>query len=842
MAIPPPFQVPPLIASAYPELLLTTQQQMSIVANYVSNAPGLEQFSNTIASQGPPTPNSGWARAVNLGTVSRLDLSTVTLGAFPAFLSPVLNSVMNDSQLQDFCWTVQDGVVPGPEPVADPSDSWSLPQLEPQNGLEFGNVRFDGQLRSFSVVVANKMPRHLGLYVEFLQAGLPVSPTGWTSKLPAGVPTTYESVTVKFLATLVPNTPVAGIAVSTVSKTLTINLPDNADSVKIIFGGIGNGQWISQVDAAGVILTFILDYAVPMIANSGKPITPAWFQGLLNDGQVTAEILTAGQFIFSDTGITDVSSLLGALATKLPSIMLDDLPTLRGRIEKQAGTDAVQKAAPYLGWPASTLQSLVNAQTATSSELFSTSSQILGVPSTFGLTLAPSTAIDLEVELQSDDGWPFPSAKYEVAISYGGYTQQQSAAFAPTDSGDSLVVQFGSVRNTGGVGIAAQLFDGQQRLLAKGIGSAAGSTSPTDRVVKVPLSLEYARVSVGKGTQFVRSATLTYSGQQYQWDTGAPPPEAVRSSIGGVGPGTILTRLVQLSLEQASQTLGYVWCVSGSGLQSCGGTTPLQTACLIQNIGEVNPSLQLKTINCGFAQSPYLAYGRPGLGSSGEGVGGYFVDPRGAQPCLRRVTFQPGPFDLSQATCYGQFRESTISAVALHPSGYAMAVSFDNSRLEIVKLDARAPVSQIMSGPGTRAGLILQPVAVAVTPSGIVLVLEQGNARVQAFDVCGNPVPLFGAEPFLMLETATNAQYQDLAVSPSGLIYVLAYQNGGNTVSDYFLNVYSADGSFLTRTTGVNAAKIAVGMSETVYTLNYASITGYAGHTEPSLSVWLPSI
>jgi hypothetical protein len=48
----------------------------------------------------------------------------------------------------------------------------------------------------------------------------------------------------------------------------------------------------------------------------------------------------------------------------------------------------------------------------------------------------------------------------------------------------------------------------------------------------------------------------------------------------------------------------------------------------------------------------------------------------------------------------------------------------------------------------------LRPIAVGVTGDGVLLVLEQDNQRIQAFDVYGNPVPYFpNNSPFAPLQT-----------------------------------------------------------------------------------------
>ena len=147
------------------------------------------------------------------------------------------------------------------------------------------------------------------------------------------------------------------------------------------------------------------------------------------------------------------------------------------------------------------------------------------------------------------------------------------------------------------------------------------------------------------------------------------------------------------------------------------------------------------------------------------------------------------------------------------------------------------------SGPGELAGLLKGPIAVDVTGDGVVLVLEQDNARIQAFDVYGNPVPYFpNHSPFVALQAETPAPtYLDMSVTDDGWIYVLSYVNTGSTATDYRLDLYTVSGAFLSRTIGVNGAKIVVDSWRRVYTLNYESFLGPGNRTEPSVSQWTPS-
>src|SRR4030095_7680734 len=98
---------------------------------------------------------------------------------------------------------------------------------------------------------------------------------------------------------------------------------------------------------------------------------------------------------------------------------------------------------------------------------------------------------------------------------------------------------------------------------------------------------------------------------------------------------------------------------------------------------------------------------------------------------------------------------------------------------------------------GDRPGLLRAPVALTVF-EGAILVLEAGNARVQALDVSGNPVNLFagGTSPTFALKDA-NATYLDIGADGVGYVYVLSFNGTGANPADYHLEIYTPDGVFL---------------------------------------------
>jgi hypothetical protein len=86
--------------------------------------------------------------------------------------------------------------------------------------------------------------------------------------------------------------------------------------------------------------------------------------------------------------------------------------------------------------------------------------------------------------------------------------------------------------------------------------------------------------------------------------------------------------------------------------------------------------------------------------------------------------------------------------------------------------------------------------------------------------------------------------YLDMAVEYVGYLYVLSYitQQG---LYQYRLGIYTPEGDWLCRTTGVNASKLDVDFWRNAYTLNYERLTYPDGTlpavTEPSVSQWIPS-
>lgn len=128
-------------------------------------------------------------------------------------------------------------------------------------------------------------------------------------------------------------------------------------------------------------------------------------------------------------------------------------------------------------------------------------------------------------------------------------------------------------------------------------------------------------------------------------------------------------------------------------------------------------------------------------------------------------------FDYTSGQSWGAFSSVPLDAMVVHPNGYVIGVNYENHKMMILQLpaaatnDADAPVALPMSGKGIREGLLEGPVALTVAPDGRILVLEQDNCRVQAFDTMGNPVQCFAGPINFTLESAFATELNSTSLS-----------------------------------------------------------------------------
>jgi hypothetical protein len=451
--------------------------------------------------------------------------------------------------------------------------------------------------------------------------------------------------------------------------------------------------------------------------------------------------------------------------------------------------------------------------------------------------------------------------------------------------------------------------------------SASTDWLPNDGVATraIELFLFQKRVALTKDSFYEHAALLTFTDNRYQW---TPTKEAPRTTRGDLGlpEGNAISLLIGLSLSQRHHQLGYAWKADGLGIVNCAGQTPETQLYALQSVDIPGlPMDDARFSECGYSSLANIVYdpypprfkmtpdgkqyetdpqGRPIPDPDSRDLGLYYIDPTAAN----RPSAEGGGYHLRKIAdggtapinrggpSYGRF-PLPIDSVVIHPSGRVVAINHQLSEFLITTLepegrsDDQVPFARRVGGPAIdytppggapthrrRPGLLANPIAVASTYDGTVIVLESIQqlpqvSRLQAFDGDGNPVNAFREEagawgPFLDLPTGRT--YLDLAVAGSADltdIFILYYTGGGKSPDDYHLDVYQTgckvprrENSFLLTTPRVSAAALAVDLFRTLYTLNWSMTTdgkgnlagprigptGPLGRTVPSLSQWLP--
>ena len=453
-------------------------------------------------------------------------------------------------------------------------------------------------------------------------------------------------------------------------------------------------------------------------------------------------------------------------------------------------------------------------------------------------------------------------------------------------------------------------------------GAAQATTGWMDNTdqnaASVALYLVQNPIPISANSIYVHTSLLTYQGDQYKWQPTASAPTATIADRDTSSSGNAISQWFGLALSQRFASLGFAWKAAGMGITSCSSGASGQLSAM-QNIDiPGTPMIGTAFPACGFEAATRLAYdpyppkflmvdgrwvpetGPPMPDPFDHSLGDYYVDPsKAAVPLddgggyhLRAISLSPPPvsFDMSSGQLSWARFAYYPDSISIHPSGAVAAVNTLNCKLSITELqkdgaaDDALPVAVDYSGQAfttQRPGLLFSPVAVSCSYDGTFLVLESTKgggsalttipavARIQAFDVNGNPVNRFfdsagDPTPFLPLQGVGDYTYLDLcAVGDEKMtyMYVLYYNGVGSAPSDYNVAIYQYGttqpaSNPLVTTNGVSAANLFVDMWHTLYTLNFAMVTngsgapagpvngttGPAGRTVPSASEWLPPI
>ena len=961
-----------------------------------------------------------------------------------------LNLANNDLQLRNQSWSVLHGrpVNHGAANRAarrrtrrqfaprDVTWSLSMASLPADWGLSIDSSSLQYKDGGLSVDVTNCIQRTVCAYIEFLDpSGNPIEPRNWVSRLKwtEGDLSHLESDTVKFLQPIGPQFVAMGIPLRNTTDTLSFPWPEEASAANLIFGSMGGTNWESPYCVPGAVLTGIFNFGFPAMFLAAAAFSAGgdWFSSLLT-GTYALLIINAGAAIVTGLEFDDTAQVLTTFGGTVAGLLVKKaLQFVMEKIVAEMAEDEAAECVPIVGQILA-----IGAVTGYTAQLIEAGLEVFRAPAQMSVQLSRSFTLNVGVTPDPRHGlpgkpdtavWPALADTYEVTVRYrGGVSWVQTGTMPPSESGTPLNVTFDSMPAGGSLQVVVAIKSSDGWLCGTWTSDWYDALPPQDSN-----SLSINGAITEQLAPLTADATYSWNQSIVYSPTGGPkgtgghvwvndvPPTATTADL-GTGTQVGLGSLVGLTVLEKNYAAGYVW--MGFPLNpnagASGAPAAAQAYCYqgLSLIGD--PDSQLVTPNSVTAQPSGVFYEKfgPEPQPGGPPPYNYLLDPSTGTLNLTAIDlsgFPPAAVQMQPpAPTWGSFPAlKTLDDVVVHPAGYVVGISSTSHKLLSLTLPKAgaatatgAAVAQIASSRGTRQGLVDTPVALDICPNGTILVLEQGNQRVQAFDAHANPVPAFddkllftapgagitgeldeeklpaslqalfisnginllfslpasvsgdltpgiasqalldafahpgdtlisatttvagpAAGQWTMTDPQTRQSYGvvsnsttggfdvfhifgsdatvtarvpgarwtisdpagaaaydikinpddsskidvhnfistfqlaatadgskatclDIAVEPTGYVYVLTHTGKGGQISDFALDIYTPEGAFLNRTgslpgaaSGFVGAKIAVDIWRNLFTLDYQKTAGPNGQSEPTISQWVPT-
>ena len=730
-----------------------------------------------------------------------------------------------------------------------------------------------------------------GVWLQFLQAGktlmLSDLPEYESGSIISSHDKQGDTKTEMFASVVGPAFTVLAIPVLPGTFQIVLNVPQKADTVRVLSSTLSlqGGNAYPDTIAPGAVMTGIVNYGLTsMLAAVGAGnLVPAMYKVVvvpvaqalslelmkllsdaLNNGAPLSQQFSSAKF-WEQQALILAKVLITRIATENIQALVEFVV---GAITTAAAEDSI----PVVGQIMEAISVAVGVAT-----VLETDAELALTPWTYVDELVFTH--DLNVTILRADGDPtFPegATRYTVTAMFDSGTPYLQSfdlqQHPPNPPGGPLSVAFNNVPLGGNVNVSVAFvrestLPGMPDIL---LGKGSTGAIANDVTAAPTIRIEQIRYPINANTKYQhqQKTTLDVNGRHLWTPAAAPSANAGNTPCGGAGTvcGFRSITVRQGTGPSAPSYLGYAW-------ESQNLDPQIAPSCIGSVAGQLD---QMANLNAdgGNAQTGY-ANGSCGIGGHGvrvaysllaQGTKNFYLDTTHPDaPMVRQVLLdQPQPVFVSPLSgqAWGALNFAS-DGLLLHPAGFLVSISRAQHQIETLRIppavlsdaDARQKaLAQVQSGKGSRPGLINEPVAAAISSDGVILVLESGNNRIQAFDLGGNPVRHFpaqtgpGASPYSLTLGGTDPktwEYLDLAVEYTGYLYVLSYDR---TSFIYRLDIYhprQSGNQPISTTSGVNAARLTVDYWRNVYTLNYELVTlpnnTPAGLTEPSVSLWVPS-
>ncbi|MGZ8803141.1 MAG: hypothetical protein ACXWZL_11160, partial [Mycobacterium sp.] len=730
---------------------------------------------------------------------------------------------------------------------------YTVKEVTPQSGVEH-SFSYDSTTSTATVSLKN-------YYLRWLQ--ISVDQYGPNNNEP--VPVTQT------LGQLSPPDTIMAVPLPPNWSDFPFTFDEKASRATVSFGGLGQAPFTWTYDSGGIIWTALFNYAVPTLfialgvaVDQGGKTWSDTTKSVVSKLSTVVEAAAEGPLGEAVTQSVSLTDYLTTIANIGASLLLDAIAgsdALAGYITEALGESAAEDAEPFIGWVARAIGSAADV-----ASMIETSVEVARSPATMSIDIERTLDVSVTVnpDPQHQGQWPATATHYTISITYDdGPVHSYDGQLSPTTQQGAIAVTFAGLPAGGNIIVSAFLYSATDWIAGQGKSASIPAQPTQGSTLVVPaFAIKENLVPLSAATTYTLKEKLAFGSAGRVWL--APPaisaPTATVSDLNGSNVGNNLEMLAQLTLNEPKSALGYLWEASGQGvpLVNTGNQPYSGQMFTYQALSDAaNPESGLKFSGSGYIAQPCLAFPPPTMAN--PPADGCLLEPDPSDPSgsmlLRAVSLQPDqPMIVSPGQSFGRFTGLQDDLV-LHPAGYAVALYGPTCKLQVLRLtalaaDANAPVATILAGQGTRPGLLSNPVAVSCSLDRIV-VLQQTSPDypqgcVCALDVKGNPVNCFAGSTWLAglhPESTANVVVVDVSIESKGYLYILKYvttASGQVLSSDYRLDIYNPDGTFLTQVAGLSAARLQVDLWRNIFTLNYEILQG-SGRTEPSVAQWIPS-
>lgn len=331
--------------------------------------------------------------------------------------------------------------------------SWGLTQLTSLYGIDICGVpTYDAASNTLTLSVQNWANRGLGVYVQFFDVnGVPIEkPNDWKNN--AYFDWMQPNNTKLFLDHIGSGNTVFGVPVLTDTTDISVQMPNNAYGVDFLFGGLGNGNYDSDVDKVGIIYTCFVSYGIPAFLDilSVGVQSQQWYVNFFKKKENKIALYAVAFFLIApyiavEAAEHKTSDLLCKAGQFVEQVLLNkELAALALEITGYVTAEELLQAVPFVGW------ALKIASCASSiADMVATSVEVAKSPSTYRIRAKRSMNLNVVVKPDPTHGtsgekpiWPEVSDHFIITVQYKSGTTFRKTGPMPGNSSTNIEVSF----------------------------------------------------------------------------------------------------------------------------------------------------------------------------------------------------------------------------------------------------------------------------------------------------------------------------------------------------------------------------------------------------------------